>query len=194
LNGCDTRFAENSLSVNLGFRYVLYVGNHRPYKNIARLIEAYAVSGLRNDGVHLVLTGAEDVEFSRQTRSLGLRELVHFIGAWPESGIPALYRGAEACCYVSLYEGFGLPILEAMASDVPVITSNLTSMPEVAGDAALVVDPLNTHDIAAALRKAVFDHELRTKLICAGRDRIKQFDWDDSAEKLWSLVEAVANN
>jgi glycosyltransferase involved in cell wall biosynthesis len=122
----------------------------------------------------------------------GVGGYVHFLGQIPEERLPALYRGADAVAYASLEEGFGLPILEGMASGVPVITSNVTAMPEIAAGAALLVDPYSVKDIAHGLDRITSDETLRKELVRLGRERLSQFDWDLSAAKLWGLVTQFA--
>lgn len=187
-NGCSEIFTPDGDRLNLGFRFLLYPGNHRSYKNLDRLIRAYKLSEVSQGDIHLVLTGREQPALRALIDELGLSEFVHFAGILAHEDIPKLYRAAEAVVFVSLYEGFGLPIVEAMAAGVPVITSNVTSMPEVAGDAALLVDPSSESEISAAIRKVVSDEALRNSLVRAGLVRIKTFSWDKSAAQFWSLA------
>jgi glycosyltransferase involved in cell wall biosynthesis len=190
-NGIDPSYAANRESASLGYRYVFYVGNHRSYKNLARLIRAYGHSKLREENVHLVLTGHREPDLGEVIGELGLGEYVHFIGHVAESELPKVYRGAVALAYVSLCEGFGLPILEAMASDTPVITSNVSSMPEVAAEAALIVDPFSVEAITGALDQVVLDQALREELVRRGRERVNVFQWDASARTFWDLMRAM---
>jgi glycosyltransferase involved in cell wall biosynthesis len=187
-NGIPSRFIENKLAHVLPYKYLLYPGNHRNYKNLDRLIRAFAKSGIGKCGIHLLLTGDEYPALRRVIDENNLRALVHFAGHVPTDQLPMLYRGAEAIVFVSLYEGFGLPILEAMASDVPVVTSATSAMPEVAGDAALVVDPHSVDAIANALVRITTDECLRSDLVAKGRRRLKEFNWDRSAEEFWRLM------
>ena len=187
-NGVPSAFLENRSACRLSYKYVLYPGNHRSYKNIDRLVRAFAKSNIANQGIHLLLTGDECRELRDVIGECHLQNFVHFCGRVPTEELPRLYRGAEAVVFVSLYEGFGLPILEAMASDVPVITSSVSAMPEVAGDAALLVDPYSVDSIAAALVRITCDENLRRELVAKGRRRLNEFDWNRSAEKFWQLV------
>jgi glycosyltransferase involved in cell wall biosynthesis len=113
-----------------------------------------------------------------------VKDRIDFVGIVPEDKLPSLYRSAVALIFPSLYEGFGLPILEAMASGVPVITSNLTAMPEVAADAALLVDPTSVDQIAAAMAQIVTDKSLRQQLREKGLARAAQFSWAGTAARV----------
>lgn len=193
LNGGASRaFFENRETLKLPFPYVLYPGNHRPYKNLERLLAAYFASSLPKRGIHLVLTGSENVALRDLARRLGREDLIHFLGLLSLENIPKLYRGSVAVVFVSLSEGFGLPILEGMASGVPVLTSNVTSMPEVAGRAALLVDPYSTEDLKTGLERIVGDKDLRHELVEKGGERAKEFGWQRSAAAFWHIVDQLA--
>lgn len=194
LSGVDPRFKRTSLSLTtrnkyqIGDRpYILSVGTVQPRKNYGRLIQALA--RLRADGLDLslVIIGGKGwltdpiYETLGQT---GMREFVRFTGFVDEADLPALYSGAACFAFPSLYEGFGLPILEAMACGVPVVTSNLSSLPEVAGDTALMVDPYDLDALTDALRHLIEDSALRERLIAGGYERARQFTWRASADHL----------
>lgn len=193
LNGVCPDYAANRETLGLPYTYVLYSGNHRPYKNLARLVEAYARSRLPKNDIHLVLTGHVHPELQSQAQALGVGDHVHFCGWLDGPDLPKLYCGALAVAYISLYEGFGLPIVEAMASGVPVMTSNVSSMPEIAGDAALVVNPYSIAEIAEGLNTITLDDSVRRQLIANGAARVSQFDWKISAARLWTIVDSVAS-
>jgi glycosyltransferase involved in cell wall biosynthesis len=169
---------------NLGGRYVLAVGNKQPRKNLSRLVRAFSSIALEMPDVTLVIVGqsgwqGSDVE--QTVKSLGLNTRVRFTGFVPETDLPALYSGADVFCYPSLYEGFGLPPLEAMACGAPTITSNTSSLPEVVGDAALTVDPMSIEEMAGALRSLLADSTKREEY---GRRALRQaalFSWDKTA-------------
>jgi glycosyltransferase involved in cell wall biosynthesis len=116
---------------------------------------------------------------------------VIFLGYLQSKDLMLLTASAECLMYVSLFEGFGVPIIEAMKCDVPVITSNVSSMPEIAGDAALLVDPTSCDEIASAMREIISDNALRQTLIERGRKRANIFSWDLTAERLWQCCETV---
>ena len=166
--------------------YILAVGNLQPRKNLMRLVSAYAA--LRKAGQlehRLVLVGprAYGAEgFLQRVRALGLESHVTVTGYVAEEQLVALYQGADMFVYASLYEGFGLPILEAMACGAPVIASNVASMPEVAGAAALLVDPLSEAELAAAMSRLAGSASLRSELRERGFEQAARFTWRRVAE------------
>jgi glycosyltransferase involved in cell wall biosynthesis len=168
--------------------YLLALGNIHPRKNLERLLDAYLA--LRADvpnAPHLVWAGVDrwgSTELQQRARSAGVR----LPGRIAPEHLPALYRQALALVYPSLYEGFGLPPVEAMACGTPTIVSNTTSLPEVVGDAALRVDPLNTNDLASALRRIVTDAALRAQLRERGRLRASRYRWADVANRVWQAL------
>ena len=166
-------------------RYVLFAGNVKPHKNLDRLIEAFAllkeVPG--HEDLKLLIIGDDVSRYGSLRRTVegaGVRQDVRFFGFVPHRTLAALYRMASVFAFPSLYEGFGLPPLEAMACGVPVVTSRISSLPEVVGDAALLVDPYRVEDIATGLRRALDDEGLRRDLIDRGRARAAGFSWERS--------------
>lgn len=190
-NGVNPAFLSNQSALKLPYRYILYPGNHRSYKNLRQLVKGYAASSLPKLGVHLAMTGKPNPEISALAAELGVQDCVHALGFIEQADLPALYRGAEAIAYVSLYEGFGLPIVEGMASGTPVLTSNVSAMPEVAGEAAVVVDPTSIEAIGEGLDRIIGDTSLRAGLSAKGLKRVAQFDWNRAAAKVWNIVEQV---
>ncbi|GAU07219.1 glycosyltransferase family 4 protein [Burkholderia stabilis] len=190
-NGTDAAYQRNRDTLDYPFPYVLYPGNRRNYKNLHRLIEAFGASGLLPLGVRLMLTGNADPVLLAHAAQHRCADGLVFAGVLPNDAMPKLYRGALFVAFVSQYEGFGLPILEAMASDVPVLTSTVSAMPEVAGAAAMLVNPLSVVDIAVAMRRLGTEAVWRDALVARGREQIRQFDWDTSARTFWQLVEQV---
>jgi glycosyltransferase involved in cell wall biosynthesis len=170
--------------------YVLSIGTVQPRKNYVRLMEAFAALGPAYDDIHLVIAGGRgwlDSPIYRAVEDLKLADRVHFVGFARDEDLPALYSAAACLAYPSLYEGFGFPVLEAMACGTPVVTSNISSMPEVAGDAALLVDPYDVEAITEALRQ-LLDHEaLRAELMSCGFEQAKQFTWQRAARQLGEL-------
>lgn len=185
--GVSPAFQPTGDSCGLPFPYLLSVSNRRPHKNEVRLVEAFAKASL-DSHVHLVFTGSATRELLGCIEVQGLRTRVDFVGLVPEENLPALYRGAQALLMVSLYEGFGLPVLEAMACGVPVVTSCVTAMPEVAGGAALLVDPRSVEQISRALERITQDIPLRRQLVQKGLRRAACFTWSSTASSVRKVV------
>lgn len=191
----------------LSRRYLLYVGTLHPRKNLVRLVKAFAalvatVEGRTelavgdlpdgDDRLQLVLAGQRGwlfEEIFKQVRELGLERRVVFTGYMPRADLPALLSGALAFVFPSLYEGFGFPVLEAMACGTPVICSNVSSLPEVGGDAALQVDPLDVEALASAMHQAVSDDGLRTALVARGFEWVRRFSWQRCASQVLQVLE-----
>lgn len=174
--------------------YVLSVGTVQPRKNYSGAIRA--LSRLRDEGIdlHYAVAGGSgwlEDEMYRSIRDTAMDDRVHILGFVPDEDLPALYSGARALLAVSLYEGFGLPVLEAMACGTPVITSNLSSLPEVAGDAGVLVDPLDTEAISDAIRRLLTDGALRKQLVAAGFEHVKRFSWARAASQLKSIYDEL---
>jgi len=169
--------------------FFLFVGENRPHKNISRIIAAYSKveRDLGNQCPLFVFVGSKYEALMKRYAS----EKLIFLEPVPDETLANLYKHAYALVYPSLYEGFGLPILEAMEIGAPVITSNCSAMPEVAGDAALLIDPYDTDQMAAAMISLVHDKGKRTQLINAGKRRVRQFSWDRTAHEIIELYEAV---
>ncbi len=173
-----------------GFDYILSVGTVQPRKNYARVIEALAM--LRADGQELryAIAGGKgwmDAEIDLAIERAGMGEFVHRLGFVADEDLPALYNGARMLAMVSLYEGFGFPVLEAMACGTPVVASDVSSLPEVAGNAALLVDPYDTAAIAKALARLNHDSRLREKLKADGLMQAAKFSWQLSARQLLGI-------
>ncbi|MBI4831275.1 MAG: glycosyltransferase family 4 protein [Candidatus Lindowbacteria bacterium] len=172
---------------SLPAHFILYVGTLEPRKNIPRLIRAFAY-GVASKGLphHLVIAGRKGWLFDeifREVRALSLGSLVHFPGHIASADLSVLYSMARAFVYPSLYEGFGLPCLEAMSCATPVVTSNRSSLPEVVGDSALLVDPTSVESIANALRKVCSDDGCHRDLSERGQRRASRFSWLTTAKK-----------
>jgi glycosyltransferase involved in cell wall biosynthesis len=180
------------------FPYFLFSGRWEQRKNIIRTLEAFALFKRTTRSEHrLVMTGDNTwaaEEAAATISRLGIREMVIDLGNTPWSDLPYLYSGAEAVMYASLWEGFGLPIIESMACGTPVITANITAMPETAGNAALLVDPYSVEDIANAMHRIVSDAELRGVLRARGLERARMFTWDKTVRKTLDVYEEVARN
>ena len=173
--------------------YVLYVGSHQPHKNLQRLLEAWA--GLDAGETMLVIAGAGDhrhAELRRRVEALGLAARVRLFADFPAAELPALYSGAACFVFPSLYEGFGLPVLEAMACGTPVACSRTSSLPEVAGEAARFFDPTDTAAIAAALDRLLADPTLRDELRQRGLARAATFSWARTAQATLAAYHRLA--
>jgi glycosyltransferase involved in cell wall biosynthesis len=161
--------------------YFLYIGRQDPYKNLQRLITAFSALPHRND-YELWLAGPYDQRYSPlleiQTQELGINHLVKFLNYVSYDELPIIINQAIALVFPSLWEGFGLPVLEAMACGTPVITSNISSLPEVAGDAAILINPYNIEEITAAMKIIINDSETRKQLSEKGLKRANQFTWE----------------
>ncbi|NMG11221.1 glycosyltransferase family 1 protein [Brasilonema sp. UFV-L1] len=161
--------------------YFLYIGRHDPYKNLHRLITAFAALS-HNGEYELWFAGPQDKRFTRllqtQIQELGITDKVKFLNYVPYSELPKIIHGAIALVFPSLWEGFGFPVLEAMACGTPVITSNLSSLPEVAGDAAIVINPYNVEEMTQAMQTIATDTALRQHLSTQSINRASQFSWE----------------
>jgi glycosyltransferase involved in cell wall biosynthesis len=172
-------------------RFVLFAGNIKPHKNLERLIAAFGRVKQRpgHDDLKLFIIGDEVTRYGslrRSVESAGVRQDVRFFGFVPDRTLAALYRLASVFAFPSLYEGFGLPPLEAMACGTPVVTSRISSLPEVVGDAALLVDPYSVEEIALGLERVLGDEALRAVLVERGRARVRDFSWKRSVKAIHS--------
>jgi len=182
-----TELARIRQKYNLPANFLLHVGTIEPRKNLSRLLEAFRAALADHPGLRLVLVGKKGWlydEFFQKIKTLGLDDHVVFPGFVDEADLPAFFQLAEVFVYPSLYEGFGLPPLEAMACGAPVICSNSSSLPEVVGNAGLLVDPADTAELAAALRRALSDADLRASLRAQSLARAAQFSWDRAGAEL----------
>lgn len=175
-------------------RFVLSLGTIEPRKNLTSLLEVW--HALSSGGVppKLVIAGSKGwlyAPFFSKLRELGLEDQVLFTGYVPEEDLPAVYSAAELFVYPSLYEGFGFPVLEAMACGAPVITSNTSSLPEVAGQAALLVDPTSLEELSAAIGRVLENQELRNQLRARGLEQAARFSWERTARETLSVYESL---
>jgi glycosyltransferase involved in cell wall biosynthesis len=174
------------------YPYFLYIGRHDPYKNISRLISAFANLPSKHE-YQLWLAGPSDDRYTpalkTQIQELGIAHQVKFLNYVPYDELPKIISRAISLVFPSLWEGFGLPVLEAMACGTPVITSNLASMPEVAGDAAILVDPYDVNQLTDAMKMVGEDFQLRSKLRQAGLARAQQFSWEKTGKATATVLE-----
>lgn len=178
-----------------GHPYFFFIGSLHPRKNLSNLFKAFDIYRTStNTTTKLVITGArkwwtDDID--KVYKNMVFREDIIFTGRLTISEIRNVMASSQALTYVSYFEGFGIPIVEAFRCGIPVITSNVTSMPEIAGDAALTVDPFDPSAIADAMMKIDSDADLRETLITRGFQRAEEFTWDKSAERLWKAIEKI---
>lgn len=172
--------------------YLLYVGNQRAHKNVDSLLRALASLGTQTN-VDLAITGSATPHTGQIIEQLGLQRRVHFLGHLSDADLAAAYRGAVAAVMPSQYEGFGLPVIESMACGTPVVCSNVTSLPEVAGDAAVLVEP-TVAGIAAGLLKLLSDPCLRDELSKRGIARAATFTWEAAAVKVRAVFDEMADS
>jgi len=175
-------------------RFILYLGTLEPRKNLARLVRSFALA--RDPDLHLVIAGGrgwayDDVFEEVERQSLG--QAVHFAGYVPAGEQALWYNAAHAFAYVSTYEGFGLPVLEALACGVPTVTSSTTSLLEAGGECVLAVSPDDDAEIAAALRRVTTDADLRDRLRTGGLARVGTFSWEETARRTEAVYQAVLN-
>lgn len=175
-------------------KYLLYVGTIQPRKNIEVLIDAFRLVLHQYPDLKLIVAGKKGWLYQnvlRKVREMQLEDKVNFTGYLRDDEIACLYKNAFAFVLPSLYEGFGLPILEAMYHECPVITSNSSSLPEVGGDACLYFDPKNSVELKGAIVKLMQEPRTRTDLIKKGQERLKQFSWEKCGEETLKLLKTV---
>jgi len=190
-----TRLDEVRVRYGLCGPFILYVGTIEPRKNLVRLMQALArlkKMGLPHKLAVVGQPGWQCAPIFAEVERLGLKRDVVFTGYVPFEDLPALYSAAESMAFPSLYEGFGLPVVEAMACGTPVVTSNTSSLSEVADGAALLVDPLSVDEIADALHRLHTNEALREELSDLGRERAQNYTWEESARSALRVYEEVA--
>jgi len=173
-------------------KYILFVGTLQPRKNIKRLIEAF--SKLKDKDVDLVVVGKKGWMYDEIINSpseFGVGNRVKFLDSVEDENLPTFYKNAIFFILPSLYEGFGLPVLEAMEYGCPVITSNVSSLPEAGGDAVLYVNPEDVKDITEKMQKLLQDDSLRKELVAKGREQVKKFSWKKTAEQTIKVLEGL---
>ena len=180
---------------NIQGEYFLYLGTLEPRKNIERLVEAYSALKKETSNVPLlVMAGRKGWLYDsifKKVKELKLEQSIIFTGYAEDEDTPLLLSGATAFVFPSLYEGFGLPPLEAMACGTPVLTSNCSSLPEVVGDAAILVDPYSVAEITQGMKNLMTDENLRTELSQKGMERAKLFTWDNTADIIYNVYKEL---
>jgi glycosyltransferase involved in cell wall biosynthesis len=181
----------------LPLKIILCVSELQARKNLTTLIRAYGrlvQQGLEHSLVIAGRKGWMYEELFQAVQSLNLSDRVIFTGYVPEQDLPLLYNVADVFVYPSLYEGFGLPVLEAMACGIPVVTANVSSMPEITGDAGVLVDPYDVDSMANAIRRVILDREFHAELECNELERAKMFSWERTAKETLAVYEGVTNS
>jgi glycosyltransferase involved in cell wall biosynthesis len=174
--------------------YLLYVGSNKPHKNLVRLVSAFATIAPSRSDLVLVIAGVWDSRYPEartEAAARGLGERVRFLGPVSDDDLPPLLTGALGFAFPSLYEGFGRPVLEAMSCGTPVLASATSSLPEVVGDAGLLVDPTQVEAIAQGLARLCDDADLRSDLARRGRVRALGFTWEHAARAHLEVDRAV---
>jgi glycosyltransferase involved in cell wall biosynthesis len=190
-NGVSQEFNTEGEKYQPGFPYVFVVGNRKAHKNEARVLEAFHLSALPHE-VKLVFNGKISDELHDIINKYGLTDKVVFLGTLSSIKLASCYRGAEVLLFPSLYEGFGLPVIEAMACGIPVITSNTTSLKEIASAAACLVNPESIIDIKLALEKIFEDEHYKKKLVERGLIQSKKFTWNKTRSKIEVLLKNIS--
>ncbi|HVN06470.1 MAG TPA: glycosyltransferase family 1 protein [Bryobacteraceae bacterium] len=184
----------------IDYPFLLYAGNIRPQKNIPRLVEAFAVARERLSrhpvyrDLHLIIIGDEISRYPSVRRAViqtRVEKVVRFLGFVPFDALRIFFESAALFVFPSLYEGFGLPPLEAMATGTPVVASNVSSLPEVVGDAALLVNPEKVFEIAEAILEGLLDDDLRAELIVKGKAQAARYSWDRTAREVLKVYREV---
>lgn len=189
-NGVSEVFTPIGDKLDFTYEYFLCVSNRKEHKNEFGTLESFKKANF-SENIKLIFTGCENESIRNKINELDLNDRVSFTGFIDSDSLPKLYRGARALVFVSFYEGFGLPVIEAMASGIPVITSNNTSLVEVAGDAALLVDPTKIDDIADAMVRINTDEALRKKKVELGFEQARKFSWEETARKVRYYLEGI---
>jgi glycosyltransferase involved in cell wall biosynthesis len=193
----DKNESDNFMKANYKFdnEYILYVGGFSPRKNIVGLIEAFSkLTSIYSKDLNLIITGKQGKSYDlykKKAEELHVENKVIFPGFIPCSHLPYFYNSASLFVYPSFYEGFGLPPLEAMSCGVPVITSNLTSIPEIVGDAAILINPYDTDELYTSMYKCLSDSNLRYELKTRGLKKASEFSWNKTALKTIEAYETV---
>jgi glycosyltransferase involved in cell wall biosynthesis len=175
-------------------KYILYVGTLEPRKNIPGLLKAFSMCLDKLPGYKLVIAGSKGWDYENiftRIKELDLEERVVFAGYVENKHLPLMYNMARLFVYASFYEGFGLPLIESMACGTPVITSNISSLEEVSGDAALIVDPNKPAEIASAMTKVLLDSKVYEDMRSRGFKRAKDFSWKKTAQETWEVYKEV---
>lgn len=189
-NGVSEVFNEAAPPIKPGYPYIFCCSNRKGHKNESRLLQAFKVSEL-HDQLKLVFTGNPDEKTSKLIKTLQLEKSVVFTGQVSEEELASWYKGAIVTAFPSLYEGFGLPLIESMACGTPVIASNTSSLPEIGGDAGYYIDPLSIDSIACGLKSIIHNDSTRSAMREKGLLRAKLFTWDRTAQLVSDALKGI---
>jgi glycosyltransferase involved in cell wall biosynthesis len=189
-NGVDAAFNPSVEPYLPGYPYLLCISNRKLHKNEFRVVDAFAQADIPQ-GIRLIFSGNQTAALAEQIDRRKLIGRVVFAGSIPEAQMPSFYKGAVGLVFPSLYEGFGLPAIEAMACGTPVITSNTTSLPEISGQAALLVNPESVDEIAAVISTLVSDSVLQERLRAEGYLQAKKFTWERTADRIIDVLRRI---
>ena len=180
-----------------GKEFFIFIGSLHKRKNINNILKSFEEYKMQS-GKYKFLIAGEQKWLNQETRNtynnMKFKKDVVFLGRVAEDEIPVILGSANALCFTSLFEGFGLPIIEAMKASVPVITSNISSMPEIAKDGAIIVNPYDTDEITDALWKIEKNKKLIQKIVDKGNERVQLFNWAKSAEQTWRILKNSIEN
>lgn len=186
-NGVSSAFHKDVQPYKPGFPYIFIVGNRKLHKNENRALLAFAKANINKD-IKVLFSGQPSDELLNTVKELNISNRVHFLGRMSEEELASTYKGALCLLFPSLYEGFGLPAIEAMACGTPVITSNTTSLKEIANKSALLVNPEKTQEITASIEQLISSKTLQDQLISNGFDNVKRFSWVITKELITTLL------
>lgn len=182
-NGVSSAFHQDVQPYLPGFPYIFIVGNRKLHKNEDRALRAFAQANI-DKNIHVLFSGKPSDQLVNTAKELQIEDRVKFLGRLSEDELASTYKGALCLLFPSLYEGFGLPVIEAMACGTPVITSNTTSLVEIANNSCELIDPTKIEEISKAIEKILNDIELQKKYITYGLNHVKNYKWNDSKSSL----------
>lgn len=182
-NGVSSAFHQDVQPYLPGFPYIFIVGNRKLHKNEDRALRAFAQADI-DKNIHVLFSGKPSDQLVNTAKELQIEDRVKFLGRLSEDELASTYKGALCLLFPSLYEGFGLPVIEAMACGTPVITSNTTSLVEIANNSCELIDPTKIEEISKAIEKILNDIELQKKYITYGLNHVKNYKWNDSKSSL----------
>ena len=182
-NGVSSAFHQDVQPYLPGFPYIFIVGNRKLHKNEDRALRAFAQANI-DKNIYVLFSGKPSDQLANTAKELQIEDRVKFLGRLSEDELASTYKGALCLLFPSLYEGFGLPVIEAMACGTPVITSNTTSLVEIANNSCELIDPTKIEEISKAIEKILNDIELQKKYITYGLNHVKNYKWNDSKSSL----------